>query len=219
MSPTAAAIRHVAFEGLGLIEPVLRRAGYTPRVYDAGVDDLQAIAPVETALLIVLGGPIGADEDELYPFLVEEQRLLEARLAAGRPTLGICLGAQMIARALGARVYPGPAKEIGWAPVSLTEAGRAGPLAHLDDAAVLHWHGDTFDLPVDAALRLNRDLLQPGLRSDATCSACSFTARPTGPRLNAGWSATPASSRRLASIPAPSAPTPNGTDLRSPALE
>jgi GMP synthase (glutamine-hydrolysing) len=152
MQPTAVAIRHVAFEGLGLIEPVLRRAGYTPHVCDAGVDDLWTIEPVKTDLLIVLGGPIGAYEDDRYPFLADELRILDRRLAAGRPTLGICLGAQLIARALGARVYPGPAKEIGWAPIALTEEGRSSPLAHLDGHAVLHWHGDTFDLPKDATL-------------------------------------------------------------------
>jgi GMP synthase (glutamine-hydrolysing) len=158
MLPTAVAIRHVAFEGLGLIEPVLRRAGYMSHVYDAGIDELWTIEPVKTDLLIVLGGPIGAYEDDRYPFLAKELRILEQRLAAGRPTLGICLGAQLIARALGSKVYPGPAKEIGWAPVTLTEEGRAGPLAALDGHAVLHWHGDTFDLPEDAALLASTEI-------------------------------------------------------------
>ncbi|WP_407526995.1 glutamine amidotransferase [Methylobacterium oryzisoli] len=158
MQPTAIAIRHVAFEGLGLIEPVLRSAGYTSRVYDAGVDDLRAIAPAGADLLIVLGGPINACEDDRYPFLADELHLIARRLQAGRPTLGICLGAQLMARALGARVHPGPAKEIGWAPLTLTEAGRASPLAHLDGTAVLHWHGDTFDLPAGAALLASTNL-------------------------------------------------------------
>lgn len=159
MLPTAIAIRHVAFEGLGLLEPALLQAGYTPHIYDACVDDLWTIEPVKTDLLVVLGGPIGAYEDDRYPFLAEELRILEARLAAGRPTLGICLGAQLIARALGARVYPGPAKEIGWGPVTLTDAGRASPLRHLDGTGVLHWHGDTFDLPEDATLLASTDLV------------------------------------------------------------
>jgi len=150
MPPTAVAIRHIAFEGLGNIEPILRKAGYSLQVREAGSDDLQDNEPAEADLLVVLGGPIGAYEDDRYPFLADELRILERRLAAGRPTLGICLGAQLMARALGARVYPGPAKEIGWAPLALTEAGRASPLVHLDGAAVLHWHGDTFDLPAGA---------------------------------------------------------------------
>ncbi|QCI69383.1 glutamine amidotransferase [Phreatobacter stygius] len=147
---TAVAIRHVAFEGLGVIEPALRAAGYTVGVYDAGVDALGSLDPVETELLIVLGGPIGADQEDRYPFLRAEQDLLSRRLQAGRPTLGICLGAQLMARALGAEVYPGPAKEIGWSRLDLTAEGQASPLAHLDGVPVLHWHGDTFDLPPGA---------------------------------------------------------------------
>ncbi|MBR1217703.1 glutamine amidotransferase [Bradyrhizobium sp. U87765 SZCCT0131] len=153
MPKTVVAIRHVHFEDLGIFAPALADSGYAISYRDAGVDDLRAPAVEDADLLAVLGGPIGAYEDDKYPFLTEEIALIEQRLAAGRPTLGICLGAQLMARALGQRVYPGPAKEIGWAPVNLTEAGRAGPLRHLDNVAVLHWHGDTFDLP-DGADRL-----------------------------------------------------------------
>jgi GMP synthase (glutamine-hydrolysing) len=102
-------------------------------------------------LLVVLGGPIGAYEDELYPFLADELRVIEQRLRATRPVLGICLGAQLMARALGARVLPGTGREIGWAPLTLSEAGAGSCLAPLGDGTpVLHWHGDTFDLPKGA---------------------------------------------------------------------
>lgn len=146
------AIRHVAFEDAGTIETLLGRRGGTIEYADAGVDDLLAIEAAAPDLLIVLGGPIGVYEVERYPFLLDEIRLLEQRLASGRPLLGICLGAQLIARAAGCRVYPGPAKEIGFAPIELTVAGLASPLAAVAEAShrVLHWHGDTFDLPAGA---------------------------------------------------------------------
>lgn len=152
---TALAIRHVAFEDLGLLGPLLADRGLAVQTLEAGVDDLAATDPLADDLLVVLGGPIGAMDDAVYPWLADELRLIARRLAAGRPTLGLCLGAQLMARALGAACYPAAAKEIGWAPVQLTAAGEASCLAPLgeDDTAVLHWHGDTFDLP-DGATRL-----------------------------------------------------------------
>jgi GMP synthase (glutamine-hydrolysing) len=148
----AAVVRHLLFEDLGSFESVLRDCGWDVAYHDAGIDPLDDPALAESDLLIVLGGPIGAYEDETYPFLRDELRLLDGRLAKRRPTIGICLGAQLIARALGGRVYPSGGKEIGWGPIALTEAGTAGPLRHLDGVDVLHWHGDTFDLPPDCSL-------------------------------------------------------------------
>lgn len=152
------AVRHVAFEDLDAFAPVLTERGYTPRYLDAGYDELTALDPLADDLWVVLGGPIGVYEDAAYPFISDELRLLRTRLDAGRPTLGICLGCQMIARALGARVYPGGKKEIGWKPLLLTEAGRNSPLAAFADRTpVLHWHGDTFDLPAGATLLASSD--------------------------------------------------------------
>src|SRR5262249_51014029 len=95
----------------------------------------------------------GVYDSEEYPFLLDELELLRACLQQRLPTVGICLGAQLLASALGARVYPGPHKEIGWSPLSLTEAGAAGPLVALGAGLpVLHWHGDSFDLPAGATL-------------------------------------------------------------------
>ena len=149
---TAVAIRHVAFEDLGTFAPVLARAGFEVRYVEAGIDDLASHALDTADLLIVLGGPIAAYDESTYPFLLAELRLLEHRLAAARPTLGICLGAQLIARAAGVKVYAGSAREIGYGPIMPTSEGRRSCLAHLEraDWQVLHWHGDTFDLPAGA---------------------------------------------------------------------
>ena len=146
------AIRHLAFEDLGNLADVLHQNGFDVIYVEAGLDDLAHLDPLEPDVLIVLGGPIGAYEEHTYPFLVDELRLLERRLVADVPTIGICLGAQLMARALGAMVYPGSDKEIGWAPLRLSECGKNSPLRPLsaDQTAVLHWHGDTFDLPVGA---------------------------------------------------------------------
>jgi GMP synthase (glutamine-hydrolysing) len=142
------AIRHVAFEDLGTLGDVLAGRGFDVAYVEAGRDDFTAVGDPD--LLVVLGGPIGAYEADTYPFLAAETKLVEARLRAGKPTVGICLGAQIMAQALGARVYPSGVKEIGWARIALTEAGRSSCLAGLGETPVLHWHGDTFDLPAGA---------------------------------------------------------------------
>jgi len=154
MSRTAVVIRHLAFEDLGHFAPVLAESGYKVQYCDVGLDPLNDAGD----LFIVLGGPIGVYEEDKYPFLTGEINLIEARLAARRPTLGICLGAQLMARALGARVYPGSAKEIGFAPITLTDAGRTSCLADFEGKPVLHWHGDTFDLPAGATLLASTDI-------------------------------------------------------------
>ncbi len=151
---TAIALRHVAFEDLGLLAPILEREGWNVSFCEAAVDDLADPTIANADLLIVLGGPIGVYETESYPFITREVALLEQRLSRELPTLGICLGAQLMAKALGSRVYAGPVKEIGWGPINLSDAGAASCLKYLENnVEVLHWHGDTFDLP-DAASRL-----------------------------------------------------------------
>jgi GMP synthase (glutamine-hydrolysing) len=152
MQRSAVALRHVPFEDLGLLAPIMRREGWEVSFKDVATDDLVHDALADTELLIVLGGPIGAYETDAYPFLTSELALIEYRLARDLPVLGICLGSQLMAKALGSRVFAGAVKEIGWGRVELTEAGAAsclGPLGE-DDAVVLHWHGDSFDLPSGA---------------------------------------------------------------------
>src|SRR5580693_2002267 len=122
MTKTLLAIRHVAFEDLCGFEAPLAQAGYAIRYADMGVDEVAGLGDPD--MLAVLGGPIGVYEDDLYPWLKGEIACIAARLKAQKPTLGICLGAQLMARALGARVYPSGGKEIGWGPVTLSAAGR-----------------------------------------------------------------------------------------------
>jgi GMP synthase (glutamine-hydrolysing) len=145
----ATVIRHLAFEDLGSLESALYQQDYALTYVEAGLDSLAGIDPLTSDLVVILGGPIGAYDEQDYPFLGDELRLLERRLEADLPTLGICLGAQLMARALGAKVYPGPYKEIGWLPLELSQKGIHSSLAHLvaEHTNVLHWHGDTFDLP------------------------------------------------------------------------
>ena len=148
----AVAIRHVPFETLGTFESVLDEYGYALSYADVAHGDLAHLDPLAPDLLVVLGGPIGVYETDTYPFLTTELALIAARLRAGLPILGICLGAQLIAAALGAKVAPTGTKEIGFAPLTLTDAGRGGPLRRLSDVPVLHWHSDGFALPEGSAL-------------------------------------------------------------------
>ncbi|MGC9198242.1 MAG: glutamine amidotransferase [Acidobacteriaceae bacterium] len=149
MEQIAAAIRHVHFEDLGTLEPLLHVAGYQIRYYDSGVDELPD--PVTgPKLAFILGGPVGVYETEAYPEMAAERAWVKARIEASMPTVGICLGAQLMAAALGAAVGPMEQKEIGFTPLQLTAAGRRGPLRHLEGISVLHWHGDRFAIPAGA---------------------------------------------------------------------
>lgn len=147
---TIYAIQHLAFEDLGALEDVLYELGFRVRYFEAGVEDLSK-ALEYTGLTIILGGPIGVYEANDYPFLQQEIDLLKLRLDKNLPTLGICLGAQLIAHALGAKVYAGHVKEIGWSTLDIRYANQ-NLLAPLANTPVLHWHGDTFDLPEQATL-------------------------------------------------------------------
>jgi GMP synthase (glutamine-hydrolysing) len=154
------ALRHVEFENLGTFETFFSEAGFSIQYIDTPTANLRTLTDIDPAgpdLLVVLGGPMGVYETTEHPDLQEEMRIIKKRIGKGLPTLGICLGAQLIAGALEARVYPGTVKEIGWAPVTITPEGQDSPLAALGIGAVegtapsvLHWHGDTFDLPAGA---------------------------------------------------------------------
>lgn len=153
-SPRALVLSHVAFEDLGSLEAPLRQRGFEIESVLGSIARFPLQQAESCDLLVVLGGPIGVYEQEEYPFLEDEIALIAGRLAARKAILGICLGAQLMAAALGARVYPGQqGAEIGWSPLQ--------PATNLDPPAwfvpllapglsVFHWHGDTFDLPPGA---------------------------------------------------------------------
>lgn len=152
MNKSVWVLQHVAFEDLGILKPILLERGFSIRIIEVGVEDFSILHPLEPDLLIVLGGPIGVYEQEDYPFLSGEIAWIQKRVAQNLPTLGICLGAQLIAAALGSRVYPGHIKELGWGELELTQEGQASFVKHLHAkyTSVLHWHGDVFDLPAGA---------------------------------------------------------------------
>ncbi|WP_325091579.1 glutamine amidotransferase, partial [Leucobacter sp. M11] len=150
-------VQHLGFEGPGLLAPLLAERGYEVRIAEAGQDDLDAAVPPEADLLVVLGGPLGVTDEAAYPFLAQEKRVIRAWLDSGRPALGICLGAQLIAEALGAAVTPTGFAEIGYAPLWFTAPGKRSVLAGLSDERgaalpVLHWHRDQFAVPSGATL-------------------------------------------------------------------
>ena len=145
---TALVLSHLAFEDPGSLGVVLAQRGYKIASVEPSVFPLESLDPAEPDLLVVLGGPIGAYDEGLYPHLSGEISFVEKRLIAKKPIVGICLGAQLMAKAMGARVYPSGITEIGWAPLFLTPEGSQTPLSILGNGhPMLHWHGDTFDLP------------------------------------------------------------------------
>jgi GMP synthase (glutamine-hydrolysing) len=151
MSGTCTALFHESFEDLGSFASVLKDREWEFRLRDAKIaGSVASVGEEGPDLLVILGGPMGVYESARYPFLQEEIELASRRLRQDLPTLGICLGSQIMAAALGATVQRGPVQEIGWYPIELECEAESDPVACRiisEDATVLHWHGDTFDLP------------------------------------------------------------------------
>jgi GMP synthase (glutamine-hydrolysing) len=144
------AIRHVEFEDMGTFERVLRRRGWNVSYVDASRSSALAATAGDPDLLVILGGPMAVYEADRHPFLKQEIAVAADRLRRDRPILGICLGSQIMASALGGRVYAGPKKEIGWYPIELecdAEKDTAASCLAAESSMFLHWHGDTFELP------------------------------------------------------------------------
>lgn len=153
-------IQHIRCETLGTIADALEARGISPR-YVRGFQGGKIPNEMgESAGLIVMGGPMGVHEQGRHPFLRQEIRLVEQALREQMPVLGVCLGSQLLAAALGAEVKKGKRKEIGWHPVTLTESASADPLWTGVEAwfTAYHWHGDVFDLPPGAVPLASSDL-------------------------------------------------------------
>ena len=153
-------LQHVACETIGTVDGSLAERKLPFRYVRSFEGESVPREMGDSPALIVMGGPMGVYEENRFPFLREELGLIESALRAGRPILGICLGSQLLAKALGAEVKKGPRKEIGWHRVRLSGAGRADAVfgGAPEEFTALHWHGDIFDLPKGAALLASSEM-------------------------------------------------------------
>lgn len=148
----ALVIRHIPVEGVAGFRAPIEAAGFTIERIDVTDPAFAGVDFIAPDLVVMMGGPMGVYEMAAHPWIEGHIQRLSDRLALDRPTLGVCLGAQMIAAALGARVYPGDHQEVGFASVDLHPRAAETPLRHLAGLPMLHWHGDTFDLPAGTEL-------------------------------------------------------------------
>lgn len=143
-------LQHVVFETPGLIASLVAASGGELKISMTGA--MPAVEDFD--VLIVMGGPMSVHDEDIYPWLKEEKRIIGDAILSGKKVLGICLGSQLIAEVMGGRVYANPVKEIGFWPVKWADG---------TDEVVFHWHGETFDLPPGAELLAS----SPGCRNQA----------------------------------------------------
>lgn len=155
-------LQHEACEPLGYFEEISNVEYEYSRLYEG--DSPKSL--LEYSGLIIMGGPMNVYQEREHPFLKDEDLLIKEALKKGLPTLGICLGSQLIAKAAGAKVWKGPEREIGWYKVRLTDEGKRDKIFSMfeDRFTVFQWHGDTFDLPEGAVLLAKNDLYNQAFR-------------------------------------------------------
>jgi len=149
----ALVLQHIACEPPGAFAEVMRERGWSTVTCE--IDETRSAPEAgEFDAIVAMGGPMSVNDEQELPWLVDEKRLIGAAVRAGVPYFGTCLGVQLLASSLGARVYAGSTPEVGILPVELTDAGRVDPvLGGLEGQILtLQWHGDTFDLPLDGVL-------------------------------------------------------------------
>jgi GMP synthase-like glutamine amidotransferase len=181
------AFRHVPFEGVGRIAAALEAHGLSLEYADLYSRDARLPDVADAAGLIFLGGPMSVNDP--LPYLQQESDLIVQAIARGKPVLGICLGAQLIARALGSRVYANPVKEIGWFDLHLTEAARDDRIFSEVNPSetVFHWHGETFELPPGATrLAYSEDCANQAFRIGSMVYGLQFHLEVT-PEMIADW--------------------------------
>lgn len=199
-APLVLVVQHAEQETMGLIELLCRELGiawHLCRPY-AGEAVPPATQPYDG--IVILGGPMNVDETDRFPFLTDEIKLLQQAFRRELPTLGICLGAQLVAKAAGATVIKGPGPEVGWFPIQLTEAGRQDPLftGLPEELMSFHWHEDTYTLPAKAVR----------LASSAQYPQQAFRLGPAAVALQCHFEVTPAIVERWASETSSHDPAP-----------
>jgi GMP synthase-like glutamine amidotransferase len=200
------AFQHVPWEKPGLIRAAVEGAGHTMEILHPADRPRAASACEDCAALVVMGGPMSANDD--LDYLREEMRLMERALADSKPVLGVCLGAQLLAKTLGARVYPNHAKEIGQGTVTLTPAAATDPLFRglPEVIEALHWHGETFDLPRGAVHLASSSLcVNQAFRAGENAWGLQFHIEAT-PDMIRNWLAEPVMCADLAFASAPIEP-------------
>ena len=212
------AFRHVAFEHLGRISDSLTSHDLECEYID--LPSGSAPPDIERAAgLIFMGGPMSANDEE--PYIWQEIEIIRRAVSFGKPILGVCLGAQLIAKALGARVFPNPVKEIGWYPVHWTDAAAGDPLLHglSGSDTVFHWHGETFDLPRGAELLASSELCRhQAYRVGTNIYGLQFHLEVT-PEMIADWLRQDANCGDLREITAPIDPGANAAKLSALATQ
>lgn len=191
--------QHVAHEILGILDPLLRNAGFRIRYVNFGRQPGARPDMSRYDGLLILGGPMNCDQFDRYPHLATEVALVQAAIEAGKPVLGICLGSQIIAQALGARVTRNPVKEIGWYDLAPTKAGADDPLfRHLKTRqSIFQWHGDTFDIPEHAVrLASSPDCANQAFRYGDNVYGLQFHLEVDEPMIER-WLRVPVNSREL----------------------
>jgi GMP synthase (glutamine-hydrolysing) len=205
-------LRQVAHETTGTLQAALDEAGLESRYVDLFAEVTARLDLAQAAGLVVLGGPMNVDQTDRYPFLGPEVQWIRRAVESGLPVLGICLGSQLLAKALGARVFPNDTKEIGWYPIELTPAAAEDRLFRTcweaegtkpmvpKRVTVFQWHGDTFDLPAGAVrLAHGASCAQQAFRYGDFAYALQFHLEMT-PEMLDDWLGEPGNCGELAEL-------------------